>query len=426
MSHPTRTKHTLTAAESQALHAWIQEFARELGFFAAGFAPAEPVDQPDRFLLWLEEGRHGEMAYLARSPEVRLDPRRFVPGARSIIALIQRHADDADELGLRGGDGAERPRGRVARYAWGRDYHRAIRTRLHRISDGLRSRFPHHEFRSTVDTAPLMEREHARRAGLGFIGKHTLLIHPHLGSWFLIGCIVTTLDLLGDHPMVRGPQAEEVRQGEKAVSGEKTEAEGRTFNALGQPGFEGCGTCTRCIDACPTGCIDPAGYRIDASRCISYLTLEHRSAIDPAMFAPMGDWLAGCDVCQEVCPFNQPSRPVTRRTRRDSPLDADSLPRKWALSLDLLEVLNWTEADRQANLAGSALMRMKLPMIQRNAIINAGHVLKGRRDDALLERLRALADSDNPCELTRRTAREVLAQRNQAGETGSAVTGDGD
>ncbi len=175
---------------------------------------------------------------------------------------------------------------RIARYAQGDDYHKVMTKRLHRMADAPREQFPDEQFKCTVDTAPILEREHAERAGLGWCGKHTLLIHPRFGSWMLLGTIVTTLKL-------------------------QTSSEANYPVAL-LPPSDHCGTCTRCIDACPTQCIanpDDTGHRsVDAKRCISYLTLEHRSLIDLSLHEPMGDWIAGCDVCQSVCPYNQCGR----------------------------------------------------------------------------------------------------------------------
>lgn len=375
----------------------LDELAEQEGFFTVGVTQAAPIDDSGYFQRWLEQGRHGEMSWLAADPEQRLDPSRLLPGVRSIVCLGDRHAiePEGEEPGMQaaqagagaGAGGGAGGRGRVARYAWGRDYHRSIRKRLHRISDQLAAAFPGERFRSTVDTAPLMERIHAKRAGLGFIGKHTLLIHPALGSWFLLGCILTTADLCG----------------------------GRSLSALGakpeaaQEAEVGCGTCTRCIDACPTRCIDGQGYTLDASACISYLTLEHRGRIDPGFFEAMGDWLAGCDVCQEVCPFNRSDRPITMAMRGRHPPGPDSRPRRWAGSLNLLEVLAWEEQDRQEQLAGSALMRMKLPMIKRNALINALHHLRAEENSELRGMVERLAGGEQTDPLVRQTAVDVLA-----------------
>jgi epoxyqueuosine reductase len=218
----------------------------------------------------------------------------------------------------------------VARYARGDDYHVVMKERLHALCDGLRADHPDSELRAFVDTAPVLEREHAARAGLGWIGKHTLLIHPRLGSWMLLGGVLTTLDL--------APPPEQGSVNDH------------------------CGACTRCIDACPTGAISP--YSVDGSRCISYLTIERRGPVDPVLAPLIGDRIFGCDVCQEVCPHN---------SARSAPPNADALvrddyaPRRPIL--DAEAVTGWSAADRARELSGSALKRATLDMIKRNAAI---------------------------------------------------------
>ena len=327
-------------------------------FALHGVCAAEPADHPDAFRAWLDAGRHGEMQYLAEHADLRLDVRAFLPDARSVIVVADSYG------GTDPGDAPPRP-GRVARYAWGRDYHKTLKRRLHRVSDALRDAHPEHTFRATVDTAPIMEREHASRAGLGFTGKHTLLIHPRHGSFLLLGAIVTTLALEPTpRPRLSRPQ---------------------------------CGHCTRCIGACPTDAIDPAGHALDATRCISYLTLEHRSAIDPDLHAGMGDWIAGCDICQDVCPFNAAGQ------RHPLPVLLDHRPRGHAPALDLRDVLGWDENDRFNAVSGTPLMRIKLWMWKRNALIAAGNAgLPGDLREA------AEACLDDPHPVVRETARVVL------------------
>lgn len=230
-----------------------------------------------------------------------------------------------------------------------------------------------------TDTAPIFERELATRAGLGWAGKHTLMIHPRYGSYFLLGTIVTTL------PM------------------QTSELAG--FPAPLAPPTDHCGTCTRCIDACPTDAITP--YSVDARRCISYLTLEHRGTIDEQYFEPMGDWLAGCDICQDVCPHNQ--RRTTLAAQHNDPLQVHQRysPHDYAQGFDLLTILNWSADDRQQAFLGSALKRMKLDMIQRNALIAAGNYLQQNKHTALREKVVELAHADNHPPLVRETAMHV-------------------
>jgi len=244
------------------------------------------------------------------------------------------------------------------------DYHAVLKKRLHRLADDLRQRWPDEAFRACVDTAPVLEREHHRRAGLGWVGKNTMLIHPFRGSHLLLGEIITTLAAEPDEPM-----------------------------------HDHCGTCTRCIDACPTQCITP--HQLDASRCISYLTIEHRGSIDSSLHSAMGDWMYGCDVCQEVCPYNAPQRGQTAQP----PPEDYGPPRPGAM--DPLEVLRWTEDDRRDAFTRSAMKRAKLNQIKRNALIVLGNDAAAADPD-VVERIRAIASDPAEDELVRHTARQVL------------------
>ena len=259
----------------------------------------------------------------------------------------------------------DRPRGRIARYARGEDYHAVMSKRLRRLADELARQFPGETFRVCVDTAPVLEREHAQRAGLGAVGKHTLLIEPGVGSYLLLAQIITTVQLAPSQPCDTDP----------------------------------CGECTRCIDACPTDAITP--FSVDATRCISYLTIEHRSAIDQRYHEPMGDWIFGCDICQEVCPHNQP----TQRSR-SAPVQPAYAPRRDGF--DLLEVLGWDEQARREAFVRSAMKRAKLSMMKRNALIAAGNWLAKANHPALTRRVKAIAADPAEDDLVRRTARAVL------------------
>jgi epoxyqueuosine reductase len=221
------------------------------------------------------------------------------------------------------------PHGRIARYALGDDYHDTIKPRLYDLADWLRETVPGCRTRCGVDTVPVMEKELAARAGVGWMGKNTCVIHPQRGSFLLLGEVLTTLDLPVDDPAI-----------------------------------DRCGSCTRCLDACPTGAITDA-YQLDATRCISYLTIEHGGAIDPALQRQMGDWLYGCDVCQDVCPWN-------RREPAAATDDPAFAPRWPTGTLPLDMVAAWGEDDFRRQMRGSAIKRVKLPVLQRNAAI-AGH-----------------------------------------------------
>ncbi|HLF24633.1 MAG TPA: tRNA epoxyqueuosine(34) reductase QueG, partial [Burkholderiales bacterium] len=215
--------------------------------------------------------------------------------------------------------------GRVAMYAWGEDYHAVLRRKLETLVGQMRKSFPEpFETRICVDTTPVVEREMAAAAGIGWIGKNTLVLNPSLGSYFFLGVVITTLDLEPDEPMP-----------------------------------DHCGTCTACVDACPTKAF-PAPYEMDASRCISYLTIEHRGEIPASLHSAMGDWIFGCDVCQKACPHNRHT-PETRESAF-APRSTNAQPR-------LHNLLNWSQADYARELRGSAMKRAKLAMLQRNARI---------------------------------------------------------
>jgi len=270
------------------------------------------------------------MDYLGRHLEARLDARALLDGARSVIvAVLNYHQRAPRQAECSPPPPDDPPRGRVAMYAWGEDYHQVVRERLTRMVDRLRPAIDEpFEARVCVDTSPILEREWAAAAGVGWIGKNTLVLHPDLGSYFFLGEIVTTLELAGDAPMT-----------------------------------DHCGTCTRCLEACPTGAF-PAPYQMDASRCISYLTIELREDIPDEFHAGIGDWLFGCDVCQEVCPHN-----------REAPISTAFGVRPPGPHPRLRDILMCEPSDYAAQLRGSAMKRAKLGMLKRNAVI----VLDNRR-----------------------------------------------
>jgi len=343
---------------------------KSLGFALAGVAPAEPPSRGRELREWLAAGKHGEMAYLERNLKALLDPGTLLPGVKSIICVADRYHDGSKEPPPALGAHDAPAKGRVARYARGQDYHKVIMRRLHVLCDALRREFPNEKFRACVDTAPLLEREYAQRAGLGSVGKHTLLIAPGQGSWLLLGEVLTTLSLTPSEPGRDDP----------------------------------CGTCTRCIDACPTEAITP--WSVDARKCISYLTIEHRSAIASDVSSAMGDWIFGCDICQEVCPHNQPTRRAL-----EQPTHTAYEPRRD--SFDLLEVLGWSEEDRRGHFTRSAMKRAKLNMMKRNAIFAVGSALAnpGVSEAAartLRSRLEEIAAENTEDELVRASARAVL------------------
>ena len=297
--------------------ALVKALAGAQGFCRVGIAPAEPLERADYYRRWLAAGRHGHMEYLAHNLPIRLDPRRILDGARSMIVVAHPYRQAAPDRP------DDRPRGRVAMYAWGRDYHKVVKRKLRAVCDRLRDEVPQpFEVRVCVDSAPIIERELAARAGIGWIGKNTTVIDAQLGSHFFLGVIATTLELVCD-----------------AAARDR------------------CGTCTRCLQACPTGAL-PAPYEMDASRCISYLTVELREDVPQELHAAMGDWVFGCDICQEVCPYNRKSR-----LQNDPAYDIRP-PGPFPLLEDLL---NWGENEYRKTLAGGAMKRATLTMLKRNA-----------------------------------------------------------
>lgn len=300
--------------------------AKELGFDLVGIAPAAPSRYRHYLRRWLDEGQAGSMDYLARRFEERTDPSAYLPGADSVVCVAMNYHVALDPPPVEG-----RP-GRVARYALGDDYHELIKSRLHRLADWMRETLPDAQTRSGVDTAPVMEKELAARAGVGWVGKNTCLIHPRVGSWLLLGEVITTAQLPPDEPET-----------------------------------DHCGTCTRCIDACPTQAIT-APYQLDPRRCISYLTIEHRGPIADELREKIGDWLYGCDVCQDVCPHN-----------RDAPFATDPAvaPRFPSGTIDAVEVLSWDDETYRSRLRHSAMKRVKLPVLKRNAAIVAANAAIG-------------------------------------------------
>lgn len=315
--------------------AWVVDRAHELGFALAGIADASPSVWIQELRAWIASGKHGKMDWMSEHGAIREDPSRVLENACSAIMVADLYATRADNIDtpLRKGEG------RIARYARGKDYHKVLKKRLITLADELRARYPDDDFRVFVDTAPVLERELAMRAGLGWIGKHTLTIHPKLGSYFLLGGILTT-------------RAVTPPQDQSRVS-------------------DHCGSCTRCIDACPTDAITP--YSVDARRCISYLTIEHREPIDEEFHRAIGDWVYGCDICQEVCPHNSP------RSSEQLPASGRAINSAYDPirdRFDLLEVIGWTEEDRREAFKGTALKRAKLEMMKHNAEI----VLKNQSD----------------------------------------------
>lgn len=241
----------------------IRAEAHRLGFEFVGFARAERLDDAARRLeQWLSQGAHGRMAYMANHFDMRVDPTLLVPGAKTLICLTFNYHNPEKQ------QDPDAPR--ISQYAYGEDYHFVVKDKLKALLAFMREQIGGIDGRCFVDSAPVLEREWAQRSGLGWNGRHTLTIHPRRGSYFFLAEIICDLPLVYDDPV-----------------------------------RDHCGTCRRCIDACPTQAIAPEGYFLDASRCISYLTIELRDEIPAEFKGKMDNWAFGCDVCQEVCPWNR-------------------------------------------------------------------------------------------------------------------------
>jgi epoxyqueuosine reductase len=352
---PLRASHL---PHSEGTDERIRDKALALGFDAVGFARADEPLEVDfrRYRAFVDEGMHGEMRYLAEAPEARrrLDGDEILPGARSVVCVAQRYQRPAREE-ARDPETARL----VARYARGRDYHNFLRRKLRQLAAFVRSLgTPEHpvQARALCDTAPVLERAWAQRAGLGFIGKNGLLLHPGIGSMVLLGEVVTTLELTPGVPMA-----------------------------------ERCGSCTRCLDACPTHAfVQP--FVLDPRRCVSYLTIEHRSAIDPELRAGVGEHLFGCDDCQAVCPFNASERGRERTGGAFEPLG------RWeAVRLEALLALDEEAWARLSE--GTPVRRATAEGLARNAAI----VLGNRGEPGALEPLRAAA-AGHPSAMVREAA----------------------
>jgi len=354
-SHISHSSYTSQVVSSQ-LAASIKAKARELGFDLVGITSAEPSAFADAFRDWIARGLHGEMAYMAKNPERRVDPSLILPDARSIIAVGMNYyaelkaegldskaeqtyrsdrSDQSVEINKRSGQNQEsktEDAAVFARYARGDDYHDVMTPRLRDLlayikeiaGDGV-------EGRVYVDTGPVLEREVARRAGLGWFGKNTMLINTRRGSYFFLGEIIINVDLPQDEPAVGG-----------------------------------CGTCTKCIDACPTGAIT-GPYELDARRCISYLTIELKGQI-PEEFRPAiaaTNRIYGCDICQEVCPFNRPADTSANPTLVSSTEPAFQ-PRAATTGRTLFDLSEMSEVEFREQYKGSAVKRTKWSGLVRN------------------------------------------------------------
>jgi len=336
----------------RALSRRIRDWGRSLGFQAVGIADADLAAAEPRLVEWLAQGRHGEMEYMARHGTLRARPAELKPGTLRVISCRLDY--------YRGEEGAtEQGTAYIARYARGRDYHKVLRARLQCLCDRIESEIGPFGHRVFTDSAPVMEVELAVRAGIGWRGKHTLLL-DRTGSWFFIGEVYTDLPLAPDEPVE-----------------------------------EHCGTCRRCIDVCPTQAI-VAPYQLDARRCISYLTIEHKSAIPEELRPLIGNRVYGCDDCQLLCPWNGFAQPTD---------EADFQPRNGLDRATMVELFGWTQAQFDERLAGSPIRRIGYERWLRNLAVGLGNAPS---TPAVVAAPRARAD--HPSALVREHVRWALSR----------------
>lgn len=309
-------------------------YALALGFDAAAVMPVGAPATGEAYQRWLAAGQHGEMGYMLERAALRLAPHALAPDARSMIVLLANYARAG--LPSHWHDPAY---GRIARYAWSRDYHDVLKAQLFELDGYLRARSGREtRGKACVDSAPLLERDFAEQCELGFTGRNTVLITPGLGSWTFIAALFVPEDL---EPAV--------------VTARPTKHD--------MLPFVGCGGCTRCLAACPTGAF-PTAHVLDARRCISYLTIELRGAIPRELRPMMGNWVFGCDVCQEVCPYNRAAPPVTLPGLQ-ADIENGAAP--------LAELLALDDATFRARFQGTPMLRTKRRGLVRNACVAAGN-----------------------------------------------------
>jgi epoxyqueuosine reductase len=329
----------------------IVDLAREIGFDSCRIAPCNPPAHAKEFGAWLNDGAHGEMNYMKRGEEKRRDPEKILPGAKSIIVLALNYFQGTESgIGFQpmshrqDVDATTAATGKIARYAWGDDYHDVIAAKLRKIDNLLRE--VGGKQKCFVDTGPVLERDYAASAGLGWHGKSTMLIDSKLGTWFFLAEVLTTLELPGD-----------------------------------EPARDRCGTCERCIKACPTGAIT-APHKLDARLCISYLTIELKSAIPLELRPLIGDRIFGCDDCLDACPWNRFAK-VSRETAFSA--------RRSTTGFALRDYLALNETEFRNLFRNSPIKRIKRRGFLRNVCVALGNV--GTREDLPALR-RAAVDSE--------------------------------
>ena len=336
---------TEATPDTQALRENIRHWALELGFQQVGFSDIDLSQAETRLREWLDNEYHGDMRYMARHGTKRSRPQELVPGTISVVTARMDYLPAEETSPTTRLD--HPTEAYVSRYALGRDYHKVIRQRLKRLAQKIESAVGPFGHRVLVDSAPVLEKPLAEKAGLGWIGKHTNLINKEAGSWFFLGELYIDLALEPD-----------------------TAATGH------------CGSCRACIDVCPTDAII-APYVLDARRCISYLTIELKGAIPPELRRPIGNRIFGCDDCQLYCPWNKFARPTA---------ESDFAPRHGLDDAELIDLFAWTEAQWLERTAGSAIRRIGYERWQRNIAVALGNAATSADIVAALE---SRKDSDS-------------------------------
>lgn len=338
-----------SSIDYEALAADIKRWARELGFADVGIAGTELGDDETHLERWLAEGHHGEMDYMARHGTRRSRPAELEPGTLRVVSVRMDYVPPGTPNAwdvIRDGNKAY-----IARYALGRDYHKVMRNRLQKLAAKIQERVGDFSYRAYVDSAPVLEKAIARNAGLGWIGKHTVLINKRAGSYFFLGELYTDLPLPVD-----------------------------------EPASAHCGSCRRCIDICPTQAI-VAPYRLDARKCISYLTIELKGSIPVELRAPMGNRVFGCDDCQLICPWNKFAQEAT---------EPDFAPRHSLDGPRLVELFAWSEQEFLSRTEGMAIRRTGYEGWLRNLAVGLGNAPTSTEIILALE-----ARADDPSDVVR-------------------------
>jgi epoxyqueuosine reductase len=331
-------------APPQDLATRIRGWAKELGFQELGISDIDLGEHEDYLQKWLDAGYHGSMDYMANHGSKRSRPAELIPGTCRVLSLRMDYlADDTKPMQI-----LESPdKAYISRYTLGRDYHKLVRKRLATLARRIEAEAGGGNYRAFVDSAPVLERAIAERAGLGWIAKNTMLINENAGSWFFLGEIYTDLPLPADEPQTS----------------------------------KHCGSCTACLDICPTQAFT-GPFQLDARRCISYLTIEHKGSIDPELRPLMGNRIFGCDDCQLVCPWNKFARHTT---------ETDFSPRHGLADADLVDLFLWDEDTWLARTEGSAIRRIGHERWLRNLAIALGNAPRSERVIAALQARRGIS-----------------------------------